>query len=1013
MAHPYVMGHGEDGTGVHQDFASFPALASPCELEPLVRAFLDGIPGLLITASPAGDFEFFNGPALEFFGKHPEELRTWTTSGIVYPDDLPALSEAFAISVSTGQPHDLEYRLRRFDGVYRWFQGRALPFRDSSSSILNWHFLLTDVEDRRRAETLLAGEKRVLESIATGEPLSVSLRQLCLLVEELCPACVSCSILLLDPETKKLWHVASPSVPLAYTQSIDGFTIGPEVSCCGTAAYHGRQVVASDIATDPLWNEFRDVALANGLRACWSTPILSDLSRVLGTFAMFSDTPSSPSPEDQAVIEQITHLASIAIERQLSQMSLTKALDEVKTSEGRLRAIIDTIPGLVWSAASDGNVDFLSQAWCDYTGVSLEDSGGSGWAKTLHPEDAERLTAHWASLLASGQPAEFEARFRRFDGNCRWFLVRAVPLRDETGGIVKWYGLNTDIEDRKWADSQLAGEKRLLEMVASGAALTAILEDLCRYVETIVSGCYCSILLVDPTRTHLQHAAGPSLPASFNASVHGLPLNVSSGPCATAVCLNEQVIAADITLDARWEEYAWCRMAMGNGLKACWSTPISSTGGTVTGIFAIYYTEAKSPTPLHQSLIGQFTHIASIAIERSQNEAALKRSEAFLAKAQQLSSTGSFAWRVGTGEITWSEQAYRIFELDPNFSVTLELIGSRVHPEDFPLMHDMVARAQSGLDFEYEHRLQMEDGSIKYLHLVAHRILDGDGQIEYIGAVQDVTERRLADQALSKVRSELAHVARVTSLGAMTASIAHEVNQPLFGIITNASTCLRMLAASPPNISGALETARRTLRDGNRASDVIKRLRALFSKKEVITESVDLNEAAREVIALSLSDLQRNRVILRSELARDLPPIIGDRVQLQQVILNLLRNASDAMSAVTDRPRHLVISTKSEEGDCVRLTVQDTGVGVDSQTIDKLFQAFYTTKSKGMGIGLSISRSIIENHRGRLWAAPNNGPGATFSFSIPRGPGAVTGADSIDTILTPDATETPRVMGNP
>ena len=240
-------------------------------------------------------------------------------------------------------------------------------------------------------------------------------------------------------------------------------------------------------------------------------------------------------------------------------------------------------------------------------------------------------------------------------------------------------------------------------------------------------------------------------------------------------------------------------------------------------------------------------------------------------------------------------------------------------------------------------------------------------------------------------------MARVTSLGALTASIAHEVNQPLSGIITNASTCLRMLAADPPNVDGARETARRTIRDGNRASDVITRLRALFSKKDATTESVDLNEATREVIALSLSELQRNRVILRAELADDLPPVTGDRVQLQQVILNLLLNASDAMSGVDDRPRQLVIRTERDEGDRVRLTVQDAGVGFDPQAVDRLFEAFYTTKSDGMGIGLSVSRSIIESHHGRLWATPNDGPGATFSFSIPRRPEGATGA----TVLAP------------
>jgi len=220
----------------------------------------------------------------------------------------------------------------------------------------------------------------------------------------------------------------------------------------------------------------------------------------------------------------------------------------------------------------------------------------------------------------------------------------------------------------------------------------------------------------------------------------------------------------------------------------------------------------------------------------------------------------------------------------------------------------------------------------------------------------------------------------------LTASIAHEVNQPLSGIITNASTCLRMLDADPPNVDGARETATRIIRDGNRASDVIARLRALFRKKEFRLESTDLNDATREVIALSLSDLQRSRVILHSELADDLPAVTGDRVQLQQVILNLLRNASDAMSGVNDRPRQVLVRTENEESDRVRLSVRDAGVGVDRPSMHKLFDSFYTTKSGSMGIGLSVSRSIIERHHGRLWVEPNDGPGATFAFSIPRQP---------------------------
>jgi PAS domain S-box-containing protein len=625
-------------------------------------------------------------------------------------------------------------------------------------------------------------------------------------------------------------------------------------------------------------------------------------------------------------------------------------------------------------------------------------------------------------------------------------------------------------------------------------------------------------------------------------SIIGRPVNVDSGPCAMAAYLNEQVIAADLTSETRWAAYQWCPMALAHGLQACWSTPISSTAGKVFGAFAIYYNEPRTPTAHQQSLIDQFKHIASIAIERAQSDVALKcsearkaaildsaldcivtidhegritefnpaaertfgyrrddvlgkqmadiiipmslrekhrqglarylatgearilgrrvemtasradgsefpaelaitripsdgppsftgylrditerklseeelrRSEAFLAEGQHLSSTGTFSWRVPTDEITWSEQLYRIFEFDHRTPVTLGLIGSRVHPEDLPLFSEIFDRVRSeGADFEYEHRLRMPDQSVKYLHMVAHANRDKNGRLEYVGAVQDVTERRLSDETLGSVRSELAHVARVASLGALTASIAHEVNQPLSGIITNGSTCLRMLAADPPNVDGARETARRTIRDGHRASEVITRLRSLFGNKDGATEPVDLNEATREVIALSMSDLQRSRVILRQELADDLPPVTGDRVQLQQVILNMLRNASDAMSGVNDRPRQLLIRTERDGGDRVCLAVQDVGLGFDPQSVDRLFDAFYTTKSDGMGIGLSVSRAIIERHHGRLWGAPNDGPGATFSFSIPRAPEDAKGGSNLDDMRKSDVTDMEHVVRN-
>jgi PAS domain S-box-containing protein len=308
-----------------------------------------------------------------------------------------------------------------------------------------------------------------------------------------------------------------------------------------------------------------------------------------------------------------------------------------------------------------------------------------------------------------------------------------------------------------------------------------------------------------------------------------------------------------------------------------------------------------------------------------------------------------------------------------------------VHPDDLPHMVPIFTRSiASGEPYDFEARIRRFDGVYRWLQVRGLPLRDSAGQIvRWYVLLADVDDRRRAEDAIDTARSEVARVARLMTMSALTASIAHEVNQPLSGIITNASTCLRMLDASPPNIDGARETAKRTMRDGKRAADVITRLRAMFSKREFTVESMDLNDATREVIALSLSDLQRNRVVLQQELAEPLPLIMGDRIQLQQVILNLLRNASEAMAEVNDRSRHLVVRTEREGDAGVRVTVRDAGVGLDRQSLDKLFDTFYTTKQGGMGVGLSVSRSIVERHHGRMWAEPNDGPGATFAFSIP------------------------------
>jgi signal transduction histidine kinase len=529
-------------------------------------------------------------------------------------------------------------------------------------------------------------------------------------------------------------------------------------------------------------------------------------------------------------------------------------------------------------------------------------------------------------------------------------------------------------------------------LIRQGRPLPVVMTTLCQLFDATVKGYASSVLLLDRTGARVRHTTGPGLPTSYMKQLEGRRVSWIETLFGATINAKTPMTVLDGVSDTVPEGQD-AAPAAPPGLKLHEASRILSLTGEPLGVFAVYRRESHPEvTCCHSALVSQFTQVASAAIERMKCDEALKRSAALLERTQQLSSTCCFSWSVETDDIGWSKELCQLFELDPaDVPVTIELIGARIHPEDFPSFREMIERARRGVsDFEFEHRLRLPDNSLKYLRVVARGTRDQQGQLEYIGAVQDVTHRRHTEEALAKLRAELALAARATSLGVLTAAIAHEVNQPLAGIVTNASTCRRMLAVDPPDVEGARETARRTIRDAERASEVVKRLRTLFCKKGATSESVDLNEATREVVALSLGELERNKVIVRTELAGELLPVQGDRVQLQQVILNLLLNASDAMSGIDDRPRQLAIRTERDDEDRVRLSVRDAGVGFEPQGVDRLFDAFYTTKSSGMGIGLAVSRSIIESHKGRLWATPNDGPGATFSFSIPCRPQEVT-----------------------
>ncbi len=371
--------------------------------------------------------------------------------------------------------------------------------------------------------------------------------------------------------------------------------------------------------------------------------------------------------------------------------------------------------------------------------------------------------------------------------------------------------------------------------------------------------------------------------------------------------------------------------------------------------------------------------------EYARIERELRLSEMHSAEARRLTGTSSWNWNIATGQIRWSAEHIQIFGFDPrNGQPSFARAMENIHPEDRPELQQALQRAISEkTDFNQSFRLVLPDGSLKYCHTLGRPHVNERGELEYFGAVRDVTERRQAEEALQNAQLELARAARLTAMGELAASIAHEINQPLAAAVSNADAALRWLAKDAPDLARTRKSVERTIRDANRASDVIKRIRALLTKDKPEYAALDINEAIQEVLALLRSMLRSHDVSLKTELFHGLPPVRGDRIQLQQVVMNLVINGVEAMASVTDRSREIVVKSWVAGAGGIVVPVEDTGQGLDPVATERIFDPFYTTKPSGMGMGLSISRTIVEAHGGQMWALPRAPHGTIVQFSLP------------------------------
>jgi PAS domain S-box-containing protein len=971
---------------------------------------------------------------------------------------------------------------------------------------------------------------------------------------------------------------------------------GVEESCCGIVipvgvdSKRGLVVAASDRFDfpDQIDEQLLSVAANNAATAFQNAFLIKELRS---------------AQEALRTNEQELRKARDELENKVAERT-----SELRRSERELRDAIDTIPALVWTALPDGSNTYVNKRFVEYTGSSAEQTTGSGWQALVHPDDLERHAGKWMEAVATGKPHESEVRSRRSDGQYRWQLDRGVPLRDEDGNIVKWYGVTTDIEDRKRAEEALqlvssdlqdskakleeaqrithvgywewdiltgrvnwsdetyriyglrpqerpmdlatvrekihpddwGGVFRALEEALSGGARYKVEYRVFRPTgelriidsqgdvkrdtsgrPTLMFGTVQDITDRKRAQEALQQnqfylAEGQRLahmgswafnPSGFFeywsqelfkiygldpqkgaptleeylATVHpqdrdfmadtikrmhaersgcdvkkrivrpdggqryircvGIPViegEVFKGFLGTAIDITEQELltqelerqrmylteAEKLTHTGSWayqpdrEEVLYCsdEFCRIYGLNPQEGVPtreqirnrihpedrdrrekrrkqfrerrefvddyrVVLPDGAVKDLHFIGH-----PILDENGKLVEYVGTAMDITDRKRAQQALQRSEAYLAEAERLSHIGSWAWRLADRKpVHLSAEWYRIYGFDPaEGAPTWEEYVERVHPEDRLKWKDMAERAiVEKAEYELEFRILVPNGKVKWIHTVGHPVLSDTGDLEQLVACStDITERKRAEQERERLRqleADLAHINRVSTLGEMAASLAHEIKQPIAAAITSANSCIEWLAHEPPNLDRARTAATRIDKYGNRAAEIIDRIRSFYKKSPPQRELVDVNGIIQEMLTLLKGEATRSSIAMRTDLSAELPKIMVDRVQMQQVFMNLMLNAIEAMK---DSGGELTVKSELQDGQ-LQFSVSDMGVGLPMEKMDQIFSAFFTTKPQGSGMGLAISRSIVESHGGQLWASANSGGGATFHCTLP------------------------------
>ena len=600
-------------------------------------------------------------------------------------------------------------------------------------------------------------------------------------------------------------------------------------------------------------------------------------------------------------------------------------------------------------------------------------------------EGEVRQAAETAIVQARhGGCGRFQYLMRTASGLAKWFDAVVTPITDVNGAVVQLLAVSRDITDRRREETFRAAQHQVLEMIATGSSLLDVLDSVARLIESQIDGMLCTVLLLDEDGIRVRHGAAPSFPDDYVRAIDGLSIGPRNGSCGTAMYLGTRVIVTDILTDPLWENYR--EVARQFGLRACWSTPIFSPQRKVLGSFAMYYVEPRSPGDEELRLIDTAANIARIAIEQQRAYQALGHSEARNAAILRAIPDMMFLTTIDGVFLDYHAKDASKLHVAPS-----TFLGRSVREVLPPSIAEALAQAfarasASGEEEKVEYTLWSEDAERFYEACIVS--CDGD---KILSIVRDITARKRAALEADAQRRDLAHLSRVAMLGELSGALAHELSQPLTAVLSNAQAARHLLNRHPLDFEQLRGTLDDIIRNDRRAGAVIDRLRTLLRKGDAALQPVDINEVAREVIDLAYGELMSRRVTVKSALMPAIPLVLGDRVQLQQVVLNLVLNACDAMNSTHATDRHLVLSTTADAG-FVQLVVSDHGPGIPHDQLDRVFEPFVTFREQGLGLGLAISRSIMTAHGGSIRAENNADGGATFRCLLPIVSGSATPA---------------------